>query len=101
MKYLFFYYIFVYIFNLGVKQWSVSSQVQCVYIPGKNCEAEGEIKFSPVYRHIILLLAFESHSLNLFELGWAVRRTVSGRLKLVGLSMMIITARSRARIEQP
>jgi hypothetical protein len=39
---------FVYIFNLGVKQWSVPLQVVVGLCRGQSFEAVGEIKFSPV-----------------------------------------------------
>ncbi len=47
---------FVYIFNLDVKPWSVPLQVVVALRRGQIFEAEGEIKFSPVYAHDLLLL---------------------------------------------
>ncbi len=47
LKYIFFYYIFVYIFNLGDKPWSAPLQVVVGLCRGQIFEAVGEIKFSP------------------------------------------------------
>ncbi len=48
LKYIYFYYIFVYIFNLGVKQWSVPLQVAVDLRREQIFEAIGENKFLQV-----------------------------------------------------